>query len=36
MRRWFDDQVEFAPPLPSILSEHDQFQGVRLKGIEGA
>lgn len=30
IRRWFDGQVEFAPPLPSILSEHYQFQGVRL------
>jgi anti-sigma factor RsiW len=30
IRRWFDGQVEFAPPLPSILSENYQFQGVRL------
>ena len=30
IRRWFDGQVEFAPPLPSILSEKYQFQGVRL------
>ncbi|MDH3601933.1 MAG: zf-HC2 domain-containing protein [Candidatus Tectomicrobia bacterium] len=30
IRRWFDGQVEFAPPLPAILSETYQFEGVRL------
>jgi anti-sigma factor RsiW len=30
IRRWFDGQVEFAPPLPPILNENYQFQGVRL------
>lgn len=30
IRRWFDGQVEFAPPLPAIPSDAYTLQGVRL------